>query len=379
MPPNMLGPDLNVKAVNESQYRGMIGPLMNLTANRPNIQFSTALCKTSRKHKESHLISVKNFQVPKCENKQQSVTMFSTEAEDIAAAGSKALENSKVYFSTPTGGIYVKIGVHTFRNSIGAHYLPHSSEYVAPPSIDIVRPWFETIGYGEAVPAKGTLKKSLLPPRWSKEAKRAGPLKHPLVPKLSILRKEKRVTSKERANPQLSSGMSAFNLNKPIYPTSFIIHSESASENDASVVSTAEADLGNYAPSDFVPQQQANEGTKSTSYDYLFACTNPHVLADQTKSVSKGLETVLAQPITGKGVSSVARQIEEETSSSIKLEDLEKLVSHVQPSFKDLDSPKDDPVIVVDDTDEDEEDEIHAATNHETKDTLVPKSSSQSS
>ncbi|GJX85169.1 hypothetical protein Tco_0335943 [Tanacetum coccineum] len=48
-----------------------------------------------------------------------------------------------------------------FWNIIGAHYLPHSSKYVAPPSIDIVRPWFETIGYGEAVPTKG------IPPRWS--------------------------------------------------------------------------------------------------------------------------------------------------------------------------------------------------------------------
>ncbi|GJZ04391.1 hypothetical protein Tco_0537666 [Tanacetum coccineum] len=78
----------------------------------------------------------------------------------------KALENSKVYFSTPTGGIYGEIGVNTFRNAIGTHYLPHSSEYVAPPSIDIVRLWFETIRYGEGVTTKGTLKKSLLPPRW---------------------------------------------------------------------------------------------------------------------------------------------------------------------------------------------------------------------
>ncbi|GJV81824.1 hypothetical protein Tco_1517694 [Tanacetum coccineum] len=64
----------------------------------------------------------------------------------------KALENSKVSFSVPTGGIYGEIGVNTIRNAIGAHYLPHSSEYVAPPFIDIVRPWFETIGYGETVP-----------------------------------------------------------------------------------------------------------------------------------------------------------------------------------------------------------------------------------
>ncbi|GJV84146.1 hypothetical protein Tco_1524044 [Tanacetum coccineum] len=76
----------------------------------------------------------------------------------------KALENSKVSFSIPTGGIFGEVGVNTFRNAIGAHYLPHSSEYVAPASIDIVRPWFEIIGYGEAAPAKGTLKKSLVPP-----------------------------------------------------------------------------------------------------------------------------------------------------------------------------------------------------------------------
>ncbi|GJR27457.1 hypothetical protein Tco_1103689 [Tanacetum coccineum] len=136
------------------------------------------------------------------------------------------------------------------------------------------------------------------------------------------------VTSEARANPQLNSGMSAFNLNEPIYSASFIIHSESASGNDASAASTAEADPGNYAPS-----------------------TDPHVLVDQTKSVSKGLETVLTQPITGKGPA----------------------------RFKELDSPEDDPVIVVDDSDEDEDDEIHATKNVEIKDTSVPKSSSPKS
>ncbi|GJV37882.1 hypothetical protein Tco_1410359 [Tanacetum coccineum] len=70
----------------------------------------------------------------------------------------KALENSKVYFSTPIGDIYGEVGVNTFRNAIGAHYLPHFSEYVAPPSIDIVRPWFEKIRYPEAIPAKAPLR-----------------------------------------------------------------------------------------------------------------------------------------------------------------------------------------------------------------------------
>ncbi|GJW28679.1 hypothetical protein Tco_0045554 [Tanacetum coccineum] len=72
----------------------------------------------------------------------------------------------QVSFSIPTGGIYGEVGVNTFRNAIGAHYLPHSSKYVAPPSIEVVRHWFPTIGYGEEVFVKGTLNKSLLPPRW---------------------------------------------------------------------------------------------------------------------------------------------------------------------------------------------------------------------
>nr|GEW33953.1 retrovirus-related Pol polyprotein from transposon TNT 1-94 [Tanacetum cinerariifolium] len=101
VPPNKLRPDLNGKAVNETQYRGF-----DLKGYSDS---DYAGCNMDRK----------------CTS-----------------------------------------GVNTFRNAIGAHYLPYSSEYVTPPFIDIVRPWFETIKYGETFPAKGTLKKSLLPPRW---------------------------------------------------------------------------------------------------------------------------------------------------------------------------------------------------------------------
>ncbi|GJX61358.1 hypothetical protein Tco_0294258 [Tanacetum coccineum] len=45
------------------------------------------------------------------------------------------------------GGIRGDIGITTFRNALRAHYLPHLSMYVPPPSITIVRPWFATIGY----------------------------------------------------------------------------------------------------------------------------------------------------------------------------------------------------------------------------------------
>ncbi|GJS77632.1 retrovirus-related pol polyprotein from transposon TNT 1-94 [Tanacetum coccineum] len=62
VPPNNLGPDLSGKAVNETQYRGMIRSLMYLTASRPDIQFSTCLCTRYQANpKESHLIAVKRI------------------------------------------------------------------------------------------------------------------------------------------------------------------------------------------------------------------------------------------------------------------------------------------------------------------------------
>nr|GEY98684.1 retrovirus-related Pol polyprotein from transposon TNT 1-94 [Tanacetum cinerariifolium] len=62
VPPNNLGPDLNGKSVNETQYIGMIGSLIYLTASRPDIQFSTYLCaKYQANPKECHLTAVKRI------------------------------------------------------------------------------------------------------------------------------------------------------------------------------------------------------------------------------------------------------------------------------------------------------------------------------
>ncbi|GJZ17885.1 hypothetical protein Tco_0554008 [Tanacetum coccineum] len=57
-----LGLDLNGKSVNETQYRGLIGLLIYLTASRPGIKFSTYLCaRYQAKPKKSHLIVVKRI------------------------------------------------------------------------------------------------------------------------------------------------------------------------------------------------------------------------------------------------------------------------------------------------------------------------------
>ncbi|GJU59642.1 hypothetical protein Tco_1237408 [Tanacetum coccineum] len=78
----------------------------------------------------------------------------------------KRLIVENVWISSPTGGVKGEIGITTFRNTVREQYLPHSSTYVPPPSITTVRPWFATIGYKGEIRAKGTLKKSCLPPRW---------------------------------------------------------------------------------------------------------------------------------------------------------------------------------------------------------------------
>ncbi|GKD78075.1 hypothetical protein Tco_1340696, partial [Tanacetum coccineum] len=122
---------------------------------------------------------------------------------------------------------------------------------------------------------------------------------------------------------------------------SVIIHSKSASGYDDLADSTAKVDPETSAPNDSLPPQHGkDEGTKNYSLDHIFACTNPNVLADKTKSVSDWLETVLTTPETG-------------TRNAAK--------------------PKDDIIIVVDDSKEDEEegknDEIHSTTNNETEDT----------
>nr|GFA41068.1 hypothetical protein [Tanacetum cinerariifolium] len=94
---------------------------------RSDIQFSTCLCARYQANlKESYLIVVKRiFREPFT----RSLNMYK---EYLAKFwySAKALENSKVSFYVPTDSIYGEVRVNTFRNAIGLHYLPHSSEYV---------------------------------------------------------------------------------------------------------------------------------------------------------------------------------------------------------------------------------------------------------
>ncbi|GJU69330.1 retrovirus-related pol polyprotein from transposon TNT 1-94 [Tanacetum coccineum] len=57
--------------------------------------------------------------------------------------------------------LIVELGLTSFRNAVGAN----SRDYAQTPSIEDVRAWFPSIGYGEEIKTKGTLKKAFLPPR----------------------------------------------------------------------------------------------------------------------------------------------------------------------------------------------------------------------
>nr|GEY02356.1 hypothetical protein [Tanacetum cinerariifolium] len=175
---------------------------------------------------------------------------------------------------------FISKWVNTFRNSIGAHYLPHSSEYVAPSCINIVRLWFKTNGYGEVVPSKWTLEKSLLPLSW-REATKGGSSKVPTSSKTSHSKKRVQSSSAMEPNPSqplvftlVDTGMHKEDQQATSGPNSLGV-----TRNDASVAFTTEADPGKTAPR--------------------------------------------------KEASSIARQVEEEeASNTIKLEDLAKLVEH---------------------------------------------------
>nr|GEW43377.1 hypothetical protein [Tanacetum cinerariifolium] len=304
-----------------------------------------------------------------------------------------------------------KRGKH-FRNAIGAHYLPHSNEYVAPPSIDVVRQWFLTIRYAKEEDIIIKLKKkqrakvvpytrflSLLIMHKMKEGyeddevtlyptqlfsfnnwalKPNQPKEPPFTDHmLAICAADKPVVFKapktyskaESVSQKATKGGSSKAPNG-----SKTGHSKKRKESSSAIdLNPSQPPVSTPVDTGMHKEDQQTTGGPTSLGLTSEERANPQLSSDQTKYVCERLETILTQPITRKGASSIASQIEVETSITVKLEYITKLVSHVQPSFKDLDSLEDDPVIVVNDSDEDEDDEVHATKNVEIKDTSAQK------
>ncbi|GJR37788.1 retrovirus-related pol polyprotein from transposon TNT 1-94 [Tanacetum coccineum] len=413
MPSNMLGPDLNSKAVSDACFADfhLIQSLANMLKTNPKTSykihyFHSAVINSSKEkvsfnledillytnnevallypehNNKDYFKCVSDF-ISKCCLRKPFTRSLNMYKEYLAEFWYSTidLENSKVSFSILTGGIYGEVGVNTFRNAIGAHYLPHSSEYVTPPSIDVVRQWFPTIGYGEEVSSKGTLRKSLLPPSlangininyanifWEdiiiklKKKQREKVVPYTRFLSLLIMHKMKEEYRDGEVNLYPTQVFSvnnwALNPNQPEEPP-FTTHVLAICSADKPVVFKAPKPSSNtervpqgrkprvkpghkkHSTSSKQPSVFSKEATKGVTSK---ARANPQLSSNKTKSVSDGLETVITTPETG--TSNVAKTSEEIKFGAIKLEDLAKLVPNVKVYSKDLESPEDDPIIV---------------------------------
>ncbi|GKF41678.1 hypothetical protein Tco_0125020 [Tanacetum coccineum] len=105
-----------------------------------------------------------------------------------------------------------------------------------------------------------------------------------------------------------------------------------------------------------------DEGTKNYSFDHIFVGSNLSVLVDKTKSAGDGLKT--AHIDSGANEESRADDI----SLKVKLEDLLDILKDTRSTFFTPDSPIDEPIIVSDKSEEEEEvskDKDTKATYHD--------------
>ncbi|GKC30251.1 hypothetical protein Tco_1037545 [Tanacetum coccineum] len=270
--------------------------------------------------------------------------------------------------------------------------------------------------YEEAVEAKGTLKKSLLPPRVNIDFARL--IWEDLITKLNKKTREKVFPYPRFLSLLLEHNMEGYryenvtlnptqscqwNIKLPIplptlgrripkakslelkyghkkQPTSSKHHPLSKIETTkvAGLHKEDQQATGGPTSLGFTSKGGANPQLSSVGADSgIFALKDSiSQTTEQTKSACEGLEIVLTQPTTWKGANNITQKIKEEfntspdlsssvdTQKDIKLEDLSKMVQDVDFDFMDLDSPKDDePIIIQDESNE----EVHAEKSQNQK------------
>nr|GEZ49847.1 hypothetical protein [Tanacetum cinerariifolium] len=105
-----------------------------------------------------------------------------------------------------------------------------------------------------------------------------------------------------------------------------------------------------------------DKGTKNYSFNHIFTGSNPSVLVDKTKYAGDGLK--IAHTNSGANEESRADDI----SLKVKLEDLSDILKDTRSAFFTPDSLPDEPIIVSDESKEEEEvskDKDTKATSHD--------------
>ncbi|GJU17689.1 hypothetical protein Tco_1145655 [Tanacetum coccineum] len=98
--------------------------------------------------------------------KRQPTQMFQEILVDFWYIATPDNNTKKRRFAIPSINFQGDIGLNTFRMVIRANYLDKPEDYASLPDVPVLRSFFHSIGYSEDVPAKGTLKKVCLPPKW---------------------------------------------------------------------------------------------------------------------------------------------------------------------------------------------------------------------
>ncbi|GKA74762.1 hypothetical protein Tco_0781064 [Tanacetum coccineum] len=139
----------------------------------------------------------------------------------------------------------------------------------------------------------------------------------------------------------------------PSPPTQVVGH-------DALADSTAKADPGIFAPKDSISSKQdMDEGTKNYSFNHIFAGSNSSFLVDKTKSARDEIKTAH----TDSGASEESRA--DDISLKVKLDDLSDILKDTRSAFFTPNTPSDEPIIISDESEEEEE----IAKDNDTEDT----------
>ncbi|GKC43591.1 hypothetical protein Tco_1061313 [Tanacetum coccineum] len=279
-----------------------------------------------------------------------------------------------------------------------------------------MRPWFATIGYRGEIGAKETLKKSYLSLRWrllmaqimqclggktggldqisNKDATilyylangvqvdYAKIIWEDLIHKLNKKTREKIVPYPRFLSLLLEHMMPEYeNEELTINPTQvFSVHNLTLKLNQTEeprFINHIKAIRNLNVPVDskaLKPSSQAkegiDEGTKTYSFDHIFAGSNLSVLVDKTKAAGDGLKTTH----TDSGANEESRA--DDISLKEKLEDYSDILKDTSSAFFNPDSLPDEPIIISDESKEEEEatkDKDTKATSYDVcKDTSVP-------
>nr|GEV57257.1 zinc finger, CCHC-type [Tanacetum cinerariifolium] len=293
-------------------------------------------CNMDRKSTSSACQLLRGKLVCWSAKKQQSVAMSHfyiphtlTNPEPSPAFSKHQSQSQFVIFKREVRG---EIGITTFRNSLRAQYLSHSSMYVPPPFITTIRPWFATIGYNGESRAKGTLKKSCLPPR--------------LCQDVPVDSKAPKYSFPAEAVPQGKKPGARSGLKRKQYSkhTSESTTEASKTQSDRSkkeTKSSSAMDTIPSHPSHLTPvvgemhkeAQQAASGPTSlanTSKDGTHPQFNSCILVKTTHTTSSAIEESGADDISRK----------------VKLEDLADILKDTRSAFFIPDSSTNEPIIV---------------------------------